>query len=313
MKTKLLSLALAALLLVGLAACAGENGSVEPLETEMPTGETVSPGPNEETRPEKEVTVFLSGSGTQEDPWLVGSPEESGVRIYTAETALIAEGEGEMMDFREGDVLPWTAILPEMECFFWDSGITSVGAYSFCGMGREEMGVSVYFPEELRTIGAGAFENTYFDYNLTIPESVETVESRAFAGASMGDCELEGNPHIAENAFVGAEVTVKGRSAMGWTAEAPAFCKDGVTWEIQHTFSYEVDYGTEEMGMSGAIYLSEDDEYQVDAVLDFAQDGYHFVHYELVEGDLPMEDPTCALLKLHLTGDVRVRVYCEAD
>lgn len=84
--------------------------------------------------------AFADGSGTPDDPWLIGSPNAADVIAYTSQTfsariKLNVRGIGAMKDFPEG--APWASPgnpIDEMIIITDpDSRVTTIGASAFAG------------------------------------------------------------------------------------------------------------------------------------------------------------------------------------
>ena len=97
--------------------------------------------------------------------------EESGLLTIT--------GNGDMKDYNLTDLPPWNqenSYIPRIQGIYLDDNLTHIGAHSFYGCTEIK---TVDFPRNLVSIGLCAFSNTGLEY-LEIPESVRTIEDRAF-------------------------------------------------------------------------------------------------------------------------------------
>ena len=121
----------------------------------------------------------------------------------TATGVLRLSGTGAMPDYATVEETPWGLYASIIKAVVVDNGITFIGASSFDGCSALT-GVSL--PSTLRTVGSGAFAGTALT-TLSLPDGLETIEDRAFenctelASVSLPDSLV----HIGPYAFCGDE------------------------------------------------------------------------------------------------------------
>lgn len=91
MKRQVLAAACALLLILGLAGCAAKDNA------------TVQAAPATQAPLE---TKEIQGSGTDEDPWLIGAGQADTVQAVLVENSLMVSGSGRMMDFPNPEMRP---------------------------------------------------------------------------------------------------------------------------------------------------------------------------------------------------------------
>ena len=92
--------------------------------------------------------------------------------------SLTISGEGNMYSFGATEGTPW--INKDVETITIESGVTSIGSYSFKNTGVETVDIS----STVTSIGAHAFENCTSLASVEIPEGVETIKTYAFKGCT---------------------------------------------------------------------------------------------------------------------------------
>ena len=269
-------------------------------------------GPGEE----KELPVF-AGSGTEDDPWLIGAEEEGSVTAFLSEdgVTLFVEGEGRMTDFDDPDSRPWAAQVKALEGISIFGQLAYVGRNAFRDAGTETAGWFDVYTDAVGEYGDGAFENANFDIStvFNLDESCTRVGSRAFANCGCKDFYIAGKPDIAEDAFAGvtAEVCLVNRE-MWSEADRVSFGGD-LTYKDIYYFTYEEDYGTDEFTGGGQMYIPEGEPFEYDAEAYCYEEGYHFIRYEVPEGGLVIDDPEDPVLVCTVNEDVRVRIVYGKD
>lgn len=256
------------------------------------------------------------GEGTEENPWLVGAENAEDVKVYIVDGSMWVDGTGAMKDFEDPADRPWNDVIADAEQVSVFGEISRIGKNAFYGAGTNcHYFDAGFFSEGLTEIGESAFEGCNFNglCILTIPETVESIGARAFADSGISEVYFDGVPAIAEDAFAGTEATFYVRSGYEWNAEnmLPYGGETGYKW--LYAFDYTCDYGTEDMSADGTMYVPEGEVYEYDAEAYLGDEGYHFVRYEVVEGDYEIAEPENPVLNIELTGNVVVKIIFAAD
>lgn len=292
MTKKLALLFLALIMIFALAACAAPD---EPADTD----------------------AVISGSGTEEDPWLCGATKDDDVRVFVTESGLYVNGDGKMMDFENPADRPWNDMINDAEDISVFDAMEYIGRNAFKDAGLNCDYVNIFLGEGIKNIGDSAFENAKiafddgefcFDGIVTIPESVETIGSRAFAGSNVNMIYFDGVPQIADDAFEGVEGTAYFRNNSGWDDANKLSYGGELTYKTLYAFSYIDDYGTDEMSGEGTVYVPEDENLYYNANDYVDDENYGFMRYEVLSGDLTVDDPANPELNIALTGDVQVKI-----
>ena len=92
--------------------------------------------------------------------------------------SLTISGEGDMYSFGATEGTPW--INKDVETITIESGVTSIGSYSFKNTGVETVDIS----STVTSIGAHAFESCTSLASIVIPQGVETIKTYAFKGCT---------------------------------------------------------------------------------------------------------------------------------
>ena len=258
----------------------------------------------------------ISGSGTEDDPWCVGADKPEDVTVFVTDGTLWISGSGRMRDFESVEDRPWDGIIGELTYVFVADCVEHIGARAFMGAGRDADDFDLgFFSENLLSIGESAFEGANFSFYVivTIPESVESIGPRAFAGCPLTDIYIDGTPDIADDAFAGVTSRVSVRYGSGWD-ESNMLPYGG---ELEYIMTYPVryvdDYGTDEITAEGTAFVPEGELFEYDAVAYLSEEDYHFVRYELISGELDIADPTDPVISSPVSGLVELKVIYEHD
>ena len=252
-----------------------------------------------------------AGSGTQDDPWLIGADGDD-VYAFIEGGTLWIDGSGRMADFEDG--VPWDKEAPCIESVFVGSEITRIGKRAFAYIGTQAEFFDVYIGECVTEIGAYAFEGTNLSAygGLSLPESVTKIEAGAFSNLSADSCISLYSVPEADGAFDQSEVTLYLPYAL-ITDEYIASLGGTLTVVPVYRFYYTEDYGTDDISCTGIIYINEGDELNYDAEAYKCMDNCSFVRYDLVYGNLDGADLTDPELTVQLTGDVKVNIIYEEN
>ena len=94
-----------------------------------------------------------------------------------ADGILTISGTGEMYDYSEDYLAPWSEHCVEITNVTISDGVTSIGSYAFCYCSVK----SITLPFGLKHIGASAFFNCPNIQQIKIPDSVEHIDPYAFS------------------------------------------------------------------------------------------------------------------------------------
>lgn len=261
-------------------------------------------------------SAALQGEGTEENPWLVGKENAEDVTVFIVDGTLWVDGTGAMKDFDDPAERPWNDMVADVEQVSVFGEVSRIGKNAFCGAGTNVYYLDAgFFCEGLTEIGDSAFEGCNFNGNcvLTLPETVESIGARAFADSGITDVHFDGVPAIAEDAFAGTEATFHVRSGSAWDEENMLPYGGETSYKWLYAFDYVEDYGTEDISGQGTMYIPEGEVYDYNAEDYVAEEGYHFVRYEVVEGDYEIAEPENPVLAIELSGNVSVKIVYAAD
>ena len=301
---KLTALILILTMLFSLCAC----GGTQPAEAN--DADTLAQ-PSEST-----VQTDAVGSGTEEDPWCVGADKPEDVTVFVTDGTLWINGSGRMQDFANTEERPWDGIIGELTYVFVSDCVEHIGARAFMGAGKDADDFDLgFFSENLLSIGESAFEGANFSFYviLTIPESVESIGPRAFAGCPLTDIYIDGTPDIAEDAFAAVTSRVSVRYGAGWDESNMLPYGGELDYIMTYPVRYVDDYGTDEITAEGTAFVPEGELFEYDAVAYLSEEDYHFVRYELVSGELDIADPTDPIISSPVSGSVELKVIYEHD
>lgn len=269
---------------------------------------------SEETSGEETAAVTFDGKGTEKEPWLIGKTNADAVRAFLVEKSLFFEGEGEMVDFEKPEDRPWHSVAADIDTVNMGFDIVNVGDYAFCGVGSEEEFFGVYLSDCVRTIGKSAFEglNCPDFQSLTLPETVTEIRERAFAKSHITEFWFNSKPAIEKDAFTDVTAVMNISSNQGWTDEEKAMYGGTLTYAALYIITTEEICGDETIG-NGYMAIPEGEMCDLDATMNIDSEAMHFVRYELVSGDVAMEDPTDPRLQFKVAGDVVLRIHYEKN
>ena len=126
------------------------------------------------------LAAFAAGTGTQGDPWLIGSPNAADVTAYIDSDKLTIKGTGKMMDWADPEDLPWFSDWSLTSIEICD-GVTSIGHYAFSYLPQV---TQVKIAESVTDIGPFAFAGCSALTDLVIPEGVKNIGHTAFNASS---------------------------------------------------------------------------------------------------------------------------------
>lgn len=299
MKRQLLAVACALLLILGLAGCAAkENTTVQAAPaTQAPL-----------------VTNEIQGSGTDEDPWLIGAGQADTVQAVLVENSLMVSGSGRMMDFPNPETRPWHTQIVEISSISIFDDLEYIGENAFRDAGKNTESVDVFLPQMLDEIGANAFRNVKFnEYSgLTMPGNLAKIGSGAFADTVLFDMTFFTAPDIAPDAFANTVAQISFVADSGWNADNMLPYGGNLTYCSMYAFEYVVQYENEDSSGSGAWYTHEGDSLDFNAEDMEDSEMYRFIRYEVLEGNLILEDPTNPLIPGPLSGNVKVLIVYDA-
>lgn len=152
-------------------------------------------------------SLIIIGSGKThgfDDPLTPRDPMAGGLQPRFGTRS----GSGETIDTLDFKTYSGSVVIPESvpykESVFT---VTCIDKYAFAG-GREL--VSVSLPESVKILGYGCFAGCSGLTEIIIPESVTVIDEYAFAYCTgLKRVVIEGNPEIAETAFIGCETDLE--------------------------------------------------------------------------------------------------------
>lgn len=258
----------------------------------------------------------VSGSGTEDDPWLVGAGEnKESVQAFVIDGVLWINGSGAMMDFENEADRPWNTIIAEVNQISIFDEVSRIGKNAFkdAGTKADSLELGIYAPVEV--IGESAFEGCCFtDCSIiTIPESVKEIQSRAFAANGLKTVYIDGVPTVSEDAFAGVNAEFFIRNNCAWDESNMLSYGGEISYHLLYAFDYIEDYGTEDISGEGTVYVPEGEVFEYNAEDYLSEEGYHFEKYEVMSGNLVIENAKNPALSVMLTEDVAVRIVYAAD
>lgn len=257
--------------------------------------------------------LHITGSGTDADPWLVGADKREDVTVTVYDGSLWLGGSGKMLDFESAEQRPWNDIIADLTDVNISDCVEHIGALAFMGAGKNADNFDVGFYCDLTSIGDRAFEGANFNPSaiLTIPESVATVGSRAFADASLTEMYIDGTPEIADDAFDGLTAKVCVRYNGAWNDGNMLPYGGKLNYVYTYAVSYTEDYGTDDLTGEGIMYCPADMLFEYDAAAYVGDEDYHFVRYEVLSGGLELTDPTDPQISAQLSDNVTLKILYE--
>ena len=255
-----------------------------------------------------------SGAGTEDDPWLCGATDADNVQVFVVNNELWVTGSGNMADFEDEASRPWNDVAADLDAVNVFDDITGIGANAFKGCGVNSDCFDVFLSSTIVTIGDSAFEGVNFCDTciITLPECIERIGARAFADSTLTRIDFNGTPaEIAGDAFANVTAEFQVNFDSDWNDSNKLPYGGEITYTDRFEFAYEEDYGTDEVSGSGLMYIPDGEELNYTA--ESCEEGYHFVRWEVVSGDITIDDPTNPELAIVLTENVSVRIIFAAD
>lgn len=254
------------------------------------------------------ILPVFAASGTEDDPWLIGKDDPSSVTATLDNGTLFVNGEGEMADFETLEERPWYDVIGDISYVMIDSDVTSIGKNAFAGVGNDEDEFDIFFGDSVASIGDSAFEGAHFGHwvIVTLPGSVETIGSRAFADTGITRTDFMCCPAIAEDAYAGVSMEAFTICGSAWSDENRLPYGGELTYKTYYIFSYEVSTESGEMEGEGSMYVPEDEPLDYDASA--WDESCRFISWELLEGKLDGFKEDDPVLHSPLTGNVKVRM-----
>lgn len=298
MTKRILAAACALLMIFGLAGCGAKDGPTEQTEpaTQAPT-----------------EAAEIKGTGTDEDPWRIGAGAGDTVQAVLMEDSLMLSGSGRMMDFPNPELRPWHEQIGNITSISIFDDLDYIGENAFRDAGQNAEAVDVYLPQMLETIGDNAFRNVKFsEYSgMMMPMNLAKIGSGAFADTALSDMTLFTAPVIAADAFENTSAQISYVADSGWNADNMLPYGGNLTYTALYAFEYVMQYDGQDENGSAAWYIHPEDSLDFNAADLVEADMYRFVRFEVLEGDLLLEDPTNPLIPGPLNGNVKVLVVYE--
>ena len=152
------------------------------------------------------IAASATGTGTEADPWLIGTPNEGDVTAVLSGTGanltLTISGTGAMADVIGG--ASWYSQRDSIKTIVVESGVTSIGDYAFYPCSKV---TSVSLPDTVTSIGYEAFSGCSSLTSITLPDSVTSIGKAAFFNCdALTSINIpEGVTSIAKETFVSCE------------------------------------------------------------------------------------------------------------
>lgn len=263
-----------------------------------------------------------SGSGTEADPWTIGATATDDVTAYLVDgNRLMVSGSGAMMDFDSAESTPWASIIADLTEVNVFDGVTKIGNNAFKGAGANSETLDFYIPTEgLDEIGNSAFENANLNSNgegpfccISIMSDVKHVGSRAFANVGLTEVQaycLADN--IEKDAFADNSGKFYATALTGYNWDDAIIKEFEGSFEPHYLFSvkYKEMFNTDEVSGNGQMNVPDDELLEYDAATIYEEEGYKFIKYEIVKGQLNI-DPTDPVINTELTGNVEMFIHYE--
>ncbi len=255
------------------------------------------------------AATTISGSGTEEDPWLIGAGDPESVRAFAMDIFLNIDGEGAMIDFASAEDAPWHDIAAYVEMASVFDGVTNVGAHAFDSIGKNVDMPSIYLGATITEIGEGAFEGANFgDFStITLSEEITKIGSRAFADATLSQVQIFACPEIAEDAFAGVTAEMFYLPDQ-WDEAKLADYGGTLTWKKLVALSYEEVYEGDDASGEGTYFFAEGETFSYNAADYCMSDEYRFDHYEVLGGNIVIENPEDPELNITVNEDCSLRI-----
>lgn len=191
---------------------------------------------------------------------------------------LAITGTGEMMDYASSNSVPWMLYANKVKSLSIEDGIVNIGNNAFRSM-KNLMSMQVSGqPSKLKKIGEYAFQGCSSLINVTVPQSVTYIGSKAFAGCSGNMTSVKFDENYQQSLSIGQQAfyQVPGISYLATNTVYSAAAREyeGTDWawtpyldiNIGKTTEViaHVDFNTGEMVISGegeTIDISEDSDF----------------------------------------------------
>ena len=124
--------------------------------------------------------------------------------VWTEDGVLTISGSGKMEDYSSDAKAPWSIYQSQITEVVLEAGVTSIGAYAFCGYSNL---IGLTIPESITSIGESAFYGCSNLTGVTIPEGITSIGSGAFRDCSSLNSVIipEGVVSIGDSAFRGCK------------------------------------------------------------------------------------------------------------
>ena len=124
--------------------------------------------------------------------------------VWTEDGVLTISGSGKMEDYSSDAKAPWGIYQSQITEVVLEAGVTSIGAYAFCGYSNL---IGLTIPESITSIGESAFYGCSNLTGVTVPEGITSIGSGAFRDCSSLNSVIipEGVVSIGDSAFRGCK------------------------------------------------------------------------------------------------------------
>lgn len=131
------------------------------------------------------LTAYAAGSGKENDPWTVGSPNADDVTAWLGDDGTLhISGTGEIRECYAKNnnklkqyVAPWKTSQSKIKKVEIEEGVTRIGEYAFY---QCLYFTSIEIPETVTSIGKSAFSSCQSLTSVKIPEGVTSIEYSTF-------------------------------------------------------------------------------------------------------------------------------------
>ena len=133
------------------------------------------------------LLITAVGGAWAQGPWTSGD-----CTLTLSNGTMTVSGNGAMEDYQTPTNRPWDGNKGDVTSVVVESGVTTVGAMSFCNFGKM---TSVTLPEGLTSIGTRSFLSCGKLTSITIPSTVTSIGAEAFYSCtSVTDVNLYADP-----------------------------------------------------------------------------------------------------------------------
>lgn len=129
---------------------------------------------------------FMKGTGTKDDPWLIGWPQAQDVKAWTNETGVLTIGGAG--DILVPDRYGYRRNVRSITTIEILDGVTRIGDEAFADCDGIE---SISLPRSLREIGEHAFANCRSLKSVSLPSFKTSVKENAFRGCPSLQVKVE--------------------------------------------------------------------------------------------------------------------------